>query len=105
MGDTEQRETGEGWGQGTIEGASCSAVNLDNGVRDFFFNSEYEMFGDIYLFPTLFQDDISRLCTDPLSAQMGNDKLEAMAETKLLDYNLDKSCIIIMGKANVRAKL
>ena len=34
VGNTEQRETGEGWGQGTIEGAICIAVNLDNGVQD-----------------------------------------------------------------------
>ena len=34
--DTEERDVGEGWGQGTIEGAICSAVKLDNGVVDFF---------------------------------------------------------------------
>ena len=106
VGDTEWRETGEGWGQGTIEGAICSAVNLDNGVRDFFENSEYEVsYGDVPLSPTLFQDDISRLCWDPVSAQMGNDKVEAMAETKLLDFNLDKSCIIIIGKGKPRIEM
>ena len=47
----------------------------------------------------------SRLCLDPVSAQMGNDRVEAMAETKLLDFNLDKSVIIIIGKANVRSKM
>ena len=39
VGDTEQRDVGEG----AIEGAICSAVNLDNGVRDFFEGSEYEL--------------------------------------------------------------
>ena len=48
----------KGWGQGTIEGAICSAVNLDNGVRDFFEGSEYELsYGDVVLAPALFQDD------------------------------------------------
>jgi hypothetical protein len=106
VGDTEWRETGEGWGQGTIEGAIVSAVNLDNGVRDFFTGSEYEVsYGDMSLSPTLFQDDISRLCWDPVSAQMGNDKVEAMAETKLLDFNLDKSCIIIIGQGKSKDEL
>ena len=35
VGDIEERDVGEGWGQGTIEGAICSAANLDNGVVDF----------------------------------------------------------------------
>ena len=106
VGNTEQRETGEGWGQGTIEGAICSAVNLDNGVRDFFATSECEVsYGDMALSPLLFQDDVSRLSLDPLSAQIGNDKMEAMAETKLLDFNLDKSCIIVIGNAKLRKQL
>ena len=106
VGDTEQRDTGEGWGQGTIEGASCSAVNLDNGVRDFFQTSEYEIsYGDVQLFPTLFQDDVSRMCLDPVSAQMANDRMEAMAETKLLDFNIDKSCLIIIGQKKARQEM
>ena len=106
VGITEQRETGEGWGQGTIEGAICSAVNLDNGVRDFFVSSECEVsYGDLALSPLLFQDDVARVCLDPLSAQSGNDRMEAMAETKLLDFNTDKSCIIIIGRGKTRKQL
>ena len=72
-----------------------AAINLDKGVGDFFSSSEYEMsYGDVLLSPALFQDDVSRMCQDPLSAQMGNDRMEAMAETKLLDFNMDKSCLI-----------
>ena len=103
VGDTEWRETGEGCGQGTIEGAICSAANLDSGVKDFFEDSEYEItYGDVSLLPTLFQDDISRMSWDPMSAQMGISRLEAMAETKLLDFNMDKSCIVIIGKGKQR---
>ena len=106
VGDTDMRDVGEGWGQGTIEGASCSAVNLDKGVTDFFADSEYEVsYGDVVLFPALFQDDVSRFCLDPVSAQMGNDRMEAMAETKLLDYNQEKSCFIIIGKGKERTRL
>ena len=42
VGMTEEKDTGEGVGQGTLEGALVSAVNLDNGVNDFFYDSEYE---------------------------------------------------------------
>ena len=106
VGDTEQREVGEGWGQGTIEGAIVSAVNLDNGVRDFFDGSEYELsYGDIVLAPALFQDDVSRMCDDPASVQMGNDRMEAMAETKLLDFNMTKSCMIVIGKPNIKKEM
>ena len=34
---------GEGWGQRAIEEAIFSAVNLDNGVKDFFEGNEYEL--------------------------------------------------------------
>ena len=36
---------------------------------------------------------------------MGNDKMEAMAEAKLLDYNPDKSCFIIIGKVKARLEV
>ena len=103
VGDTEERDVGEGWGQGTIEGVICSAVNLDNGVVDFFKTSEYEVsYGDVCLLPALFQDDVSLLSDDPVSLQMGNDRMEVMAETKLLDFNMDKSCFIVIGNRKVK---
>ena len=36
VGPTEECEVGETLGQGTVEGAVASAVNLDNGTSDFF---------------------------------------------------------------------
>ena len=36
---------------------------------------------------------------------MSNGKMEAMAESKLLDYNLDKSCFIIIGKIKARSEM
>ena len=47
--------------------------------------------------PLLFQDDVSRLSLDPEAAQMGNFKMEAVMESKLLDFNLSKSCFIVIG--------
>ena len=96
----------KGWGQGTIEGAICSAVNLDNGVRDFFEGSEYELsYGDVVLAPALFQEDFSRMCDNHVSVQMGNDRMEAMVETKLLDFNMDKSCLIVIGKPSIKKEM
>ena len=99
VGLTEEVDTGEGVGQGTLEGAIVSAVSLDNGVDDFFADSEYEVrYGDVSLQPIVYQDDVARLSTDIESVQMGNMRMEAMAETKLLDFNLDKSCFVVIGK-------
>ena len=103
LGDSDQRETGENWGQGTVEGAIVSSKNLDGGVNDFFEASDYEFFfHSLRLQPILFQDDLLRVCQDPVSAQYGTDCLQTLAETKLLDYNLSKCCVIIMGsKSNI----
>ena len=46
-----------------------------------------------------------RLCCDPISAQFGNDRLESLAETKLLTYNTKKTFIIFVGKKKAREKL
>ena len=103
VGVTEEKETGENIGQGTLEGAIISAANIDYSVNRFFSESKDELsYGRTKLQPLIFQDDISRMSTDVWSAQSGNNRLEAAMETKLLDFNLDKSCFLVMGsKGNV----
>ena len=65
VGLTEESDTGEGVGQGTLEGAIVSAVNLDSGVNDFFHDSEHEVnYGGVEIKPLLFQDDVARLSSD-----------------------------------------
>ena len=55
VGPTEECNTGETLGQGTVEGAVASAVNLDNGTRDFFKDSEVEVhYHGVRLNPFLF---------------------------------------------------
>ena len=84
-------------------GAIVRAVNLDYGVNDFFHDSEYEVsYGNVDLQPLLYQDDVARLSLDIETTQMGNNKMEVMAETKLLNYNLEKSCYIVFGTKSVR---
>ena len=46
-----------------------------------------------------------RLCTDPSSAQFGNDRLENLAKTKLLSYNTKKTFIMFMGRKKARKQL
>ena len=95
---SEQRETGENIGQGTQEGAILSASNVDYTVNRYFSASRHELsYGNVGLQPLLYQDDISRLSTSVQSAQFGNIRMEWVAETKLLDFNSEKSCCIILG--------
>ena len=98
VGDSEEKETGENIGQGTLEGANISAANIDYTVNQYFKNSKDEIsYGVERLQPLLFQDDISRISTSIEAAQAGNDKMESVMESKLLDFNHDKSVIIVMG--------
>ena len=102
----DKRETGENIAQGSNDGSLLSSSNLSSGVNDFFLDSECEVFyGLLKLLPQSFVDDIIRLCQDQIPAQFGNDRLENLAETKLLSYNLDKTCIIFMGAKKAREKL
>jgi len=45
-----------------------------------------------------------RLANNPASLQAGNDRLEVMAETKLLDFNLEKSGFMQIGKSKMTQK-
>ena len=106
VGVTEERDVGETLGQGTIEGAVASAVNLDNGVTDFFKYSEDEVsYLNVQLAPLLFQDDVARLSMSVQSAQSGNERMRGVAETKLLNFNLDKSGYLLFGSKKRRQEM
>ena len=62
-------------------------------------------YGGERLQPLLFQDDISRLSTSVRGAQTGNTRMESVMETKLLDFNLDKSCVIVMGSRKQKTEV
>ena len=106
VGDSEEEGTGEGLGQGTTEGALISASSIDYTVNKHFKNSPYEIgYAGTMLQPLLFQDDVSRLSLDPEAAQMGNVKMEAVMESKLLDFNLDKSCFLVIGNKQSKVEI
>ena len=106
VGETKEAETGENIGQGTLEGAIISAASIDYTVDSFFRYSMDEIsYGSVKLQPMLFQDDISRLSTTVQGAQAGNVRMENVMESKLLDFNLDKSCAILMGAKGVKDEM
>ena len=57
------------------------------------------------LLPQSYQDDLFRFCDSPLDAQLGNYRFENLADSKLLQYNILKSTIIVVGEKKAREKL
>ena len=53
----------------------------------------------------LFQDDVAFLSLNAASPQRGNDHMENFAETKLLNFNISKSCYIIFGGNQKRLEI
>ena len=96
VGDSESEEVHDTLAQGSLEGAISSSTNVSKGLETFFNDSEYEVtYGKIALNPMSFQNDITRPTKDHVEAQMGNNGLENLAESKLLTFIMSKTCIII----------
>ena len=54
-----------------------SSVNLDNGMNDFFLDSEDEVhYGNLRLQPLLYLHDVVRLASSLTSMKHGNDRME-----------------------------
>ena len=105
-GTTQPRRIGANITQGSIGGALISSVNLDMTVNQHFGESQHEIsYVDLRLQPTIFQDDISRLSSNRVAAQAGNEFIKSCMEVKLLDLNVDKSCYIIIGNESYTADL
>ena len=106
VGKTNSADVGEGLGQGTNEGAIVSSVSLAGGLDEKFKDSNDEVkYLDLPMAPIIFQDDIGRLAENLESVQMGYNRIEKMAEEKLLDFNLDKSCFLLIGNKKFRSKI
>ena len=127
VGVSQAAETGPLVSQGSVEGAVISAVNLDRGIREYFHEEQDEdhkdvtkvgiekenvvveankdgevmedvMYSSIHLKPLLFQDDGFNASKSPEAAQITNEKMVKLMESKLLDLHQDKSCYIIAGE-------
>ena len=106
VGLTDDALRGEGLAQGSLEGALVSSVSLDSDVMEYFKDSIDEAsYFSVRLQPLLYQDDVARIAPTVESAQAGNVKMEVIAETKLLDYNHEKSAFMIVGNKKARHKI
>ena len=94
-------ESGETVSQGSIGGGLISSANLDHTVNYYFKNSNYEpSYAHIRLQPFIYQDDLARCSLNVKSARAGNQFIETLMETKLLDLHSDKSCYVLVGSSN-----
>ena len=109
LGETEEYNTGSGLGQGTVEGAILSSNNLDKGVEENFSDKVDIFYENVKIDPLLFQDDVASPASDLENAQENNDRMERVIESKLLDFNLEKSVFLVIGshkfKKDIKNKL
>ena len=98
VGLTDERETGETLGQGTVGGALASALNIDEELDCHFEDSPVEIcYGSTRLQPISFQDDVLRMCTGRDEAQEGFNRMEAVFKSKLLEIHPTKSCYLLFA--------
>ena len=105
-GDSRESITGENVCQGTVGSGLLSALNLGQGVHDFFVGSSSEIsYGNTRLEALCFQVDVARICDSLQSAQAGCDKMADVTSLKQLDINVDKSSFILLGNKSMINKI
>merc|ERR1711954_533391 len=98
VGLTEKAETNEGFGQGNLDSPILSSAGLDSGAEIVFKDSRDEAcYASLVLGPMLYVDDLFRIAPSVGSAHAGLKKMEQLAESKGLDYNLTKTSYIVIG--------
>ena len=106
LGLSSESNTGENLAQGSVDGAILSAVSIDKTVSHYFsFSRQETFFLNLKLGPLLYMDDIARVSLDIASAQTGFDIMECVAESKLLDFNQDKSGFVVFGNKRRRQEI
>ena len=77
VGVTEEKETGPGWAQGSVDGPVNSSVSIGNGVANAFRNSKKDFeYETVKLSAQSFMDDILKMSGNIESAQEGNKIME-----------------------------
>ena len=103
---TEERDTGETLGQGTVGGALASALNIDEELNAHFEESQSEIsYGATRLQPLSFQDDVIRMCIGRDSAQDGYHRFEAVFKSKLLQIHPTKSCFMLFKNNKMQTSI
>ena len=92
-------------GQGGKAAALASALNLDLGVNSYFHGSkDEESYGTIRLQPLSYCDDLIRATKDMNTMRAGNFKFSSLAAGKQLSYHPSKSCYLVFGSEQTKAK-
>ena len=93
-------------GQGGGGAALASALNLDRGINSYFKGSvDEDCYGAIRLQPLSYIDDVNRNSPDLNSVRAGNLKFASLAAEKQLKYHPRKSCYLVYGPDNCKAKV
>ena len=103
---TEKGEAYERISQGSQGAGLASGADIAQGLEDYFKGSKDEVtFGSVRCNPQGFVDDIARAAQDVASARIGNIKLHAMMEDKLLTCHPTKTCYVVVGTPKFREKI
>ena len=93
-------------GQGGGGAALASALNLDLGLERYFEDSiDEEYYGSVRLQPLAYIDDIARSSHDVNAVRAGNEKFSSLALEKQLKFHPRKSCFLVLGTENYKAKV
>ena len=105
-GDSARGLAGPVTGQGGGGAAMASALNLDRGVERYFCDStDEDCYGTIRLQPLIYIDDLARSSTDLNSVRNGNVKFSSLAMEKQLQFHPKKSCFLVYGTENFKARI
>ena len=105
-GDSARGLAGPVTGQGGGGAAMASALNLDLAVDQYFRDSiDEDCYGTVRLQPLIYIDDLARSSTELNSVRAGNMKFSCMAMTKQLQFHPKKSCFLVYGTENYKAKI
>ena len=103
VGESEEEEVAEGLSQGTLESGILSSGSIGGGLMDFFGKSPYELeLLGVRVQPMGYQDDILRGSKSIEDTRAGISKLEAMANSKNINYNNDKSSLMIVAMEKLK---
>ena len=97
VGLSEQEATGEGLGQGALDSPPLRSIFRDS--------DEEASYASLTLGPLLFVDDLFRIAENIEAARAGMIKMEQLAESKILDYNLTKTNYIVFGNKKKKEKI
>ena len=106
VGLSEEEEISDTVMQGMVEAAITSSSKVAVGIEEAFLTSEKEIkYFDLEMNPQSYVDDVLRLAETVDSAQFGNNAMEKMAKSKVLEFNLEKSNFVIIGNKKARKAL